>query len=46
MDNTTQVVEGFYKDKMNETNVTLPTSIYGLNTKVLLNDLAALSKDD
>ncbi|KAI8330069.1 hypothetical protein BC941DRAFT_456932 [Chlamydoabsidia padenii] len=33
LDNKTRILDGFYDDKVNVTNVTLPTMLYGLNTK-------------
>ncbi|SAM09843.1 hypothetical protein [Absidia glauca] len=33
LDNQTSVLDGFYDDKSNSSNVTLPTQLYGINTK-------------
>ncbi|ORZ16254.1 hypothetical protein BCR42DRAFT_32688 [Absidia repens] len=42
MDNQTKVLDSLYNDMANSTNVTLPTQLYGLNTKTwqwTINDL-------
>ncbi|KAI8332376.1 hypothetical protein BC941DRAFT_436479 [Chlamydoabsidia padenii] len=33
LDNQTSILDGFYNDKSSSSNVTLPTNLYGINTK-------------